>query len=52
MPSADHPEVPGTRAFGIGSARFSEGIVCVPPDRPESVSSPVSGLLPGSDHVG
>ncbi len=39
-------------AFGIGSAGFSEGLVCVLPDRPESASSPVSKLLPSSDHVG
>jgi len=25
-------------AFGIGSAGFSEGMVCVPPDRPATVS--------------
>jgi len=34
-------------AFGIGSAGFSEGLVCVTPDRPESASS----LLPSSDHI-
>ena len=39
-------------AFGIGSAGFSEGLVCALPDRPESASSPVSNLLPSSDHVG
>jgi alkylhydroperoxidase family enzyme len=39
-------------AFGIGSAGFSEGMVCVPPDRPESVSSSASSLLPSPDHVG
>lgn len=27
-------------AFGIGSAGFSNGMVCVPPDRPEPVPSP------------
>ena len=26
-------------AFGIGSAGFSEGMVCVPPDRPDSETS-------------
>jgi len=26
-------------AFGIGSAGFSEGMVCVPPDRPAHTSS-------------
>src|SRR6201997_390036 len=41
-------------AFGIGSAGFSEGMVCVPPDRPGSVSSSASAssLLPSPDHVG
>jgi 4-carboxymuconolactone decarboxylase len=39
-------------AFGIGSAGFSEGLVCVTPDRPESVSSAASSLLPSSDHIG
>ncbi|MGZ4183933.1 MAG: carboxymuconolactone decarboxylase family protein [Solirubrobacteraceae bacterium] len=28
-------------AFGIGSAGFSEGMVCVPPDRPAATSAPV-----------
>ena len=28
-------------AFGIGSAGFSEGMVCVPPDRPAAMSEPV-----------
>ena len=32
-------------AFGIGSAGFSEGMVCVLPDRPESVGL-VGGSLP------
>jgi len=27
-------------AFGIGSAGFSDGMVCVPPDRPASVAHP------------
>ncbi len=27
-------------AFGIGSAGFSEGMVCVPPDRPASAAQP------------
>jgi len=27
-------------AFGIGSAGFSEGMVCVPPDRPAPVTAP------------
>jgi alkylhydroperoxidase family enzyme len=27
-------------AFGIGSAGFSEGMVCVPPDRPSSAPAP------------
>jgi hypothetical protein len=26
-------------AFGIGSAGFSDGMVCVPPDRPHRASS-------------
>jgi len=39
-------------AFGIGSAGFSEGMVCVPPDRPEPVSSSASSLLQSPDHVG
>jgi hypothetical protein len=26
-------------AFGIGSAGFSDGMVCVPPDRPDPVPS-------------
>ena len=30
-------------AFGIGSAGFSEGMVCVPPDRPVVVSTPAPG---------
>jgi hypothetical protein len=29
-------------AFGIGSAGFSDGMVCVPPDRPD----PESGAIP------
>jgi AhpD family alkylhydroperoxidase len=29
-------------AFGIGSAGFSEGMVCVPPDRPVANPAPVS----------
>jgi len=39
-------------AFGIGSAGFSEGLVCVLPDRPESAPSLASSLLPSSDHIG
>jgi len=31
-------------AFGIGSAGFSEGMVCVPPDRPDVIGS---GVPPG-----
>ena len=27
-------------AFGIGAAGFSEGMVCVPPDRPRSPEAP------------
>jgi alkylhydroperoxidase family enzyme len=30
-------------AFGVGSAGFSEGMVCVPPDRPASEPAPVPG---------
>ena len=29
-------------AFGIGSAGFSEGMVCVPPDRPAAGLRPIS----------
>ena len=29
-------------AFGIGSAGFSEGMVCVPPDRPHSLAAPAA----------
>jgi hypothetical protein len=29
-------------AFGIGSAGFSEGMVCVPPDRPGRPGRPAS----------
>jgi AhpD family alkylhydroperoxidase len=29
-------------AFGIGSAGFSEGMVCVPPDRPTNGSAPLT----------
>jgi alkylhydroperoxidase family enzyme len=36
-------------AFGIGSAGFSEGMVCVPPDRPNLVASPTASL---PDHIG
>jgi hypothetical protein len=28
-------------AFGIGSAGFSDGMVCVAPDRPGAVSEPI-----------
>lgn len=31
-------------AFGIGSAGFSEGMVCVPPDRPAG-KSPLAGIV-------
>ena len=33
-------------AFGIGSAGFSDGMVCVPPDRPDPAPSlaPITGL--------
>jgi hypothetical protein len=31
-------------AFGIGSAGFSDGMVCVPPDRPTSRSAPLSPI--------
>jgi AhpD family alkylhydroperoxidase len=35
-------------AFGIGSAGFSEGLVCVPPDRPRRpAAEPVSGSAGG-----
>jgi len=27
-------------AFGIGAAGFSDGMVCVPPDRPRSPAAP------------
>ncbi len=30
-------------AFGIGSAGFSEGMVCVPPDRPVSAPESMRG---------
>ena len=35
-------------AFGIGSAGFSDGMVCVPPDRPEpgGQNSGSSGSMP------
>jgi alkylhydroperoxidase family enzyme len=36
-------------AFGIGSAGFSEGMVCVPPDRPNLATSPAVSL---PDHIG
>jgi alkylhydroperoxidase family enzyme len=29
-------------AFGVGSAGFSEGMVCVPPDRPTNESAPLT----------
>ena len=38
-------------AFGIGSAGFSDGLVCVPPDRPGSAPSPASSLV-GADQIG
>lgn len=31
-------------AFGIGSAGFSEGLVCVPPDRPVNESTPLTPI--------
>jgi alkylhydroperoxidase family enzyme len=31
-------------AFGIGSAGFSEGMVCVPPDRPRNESVPLAKI--------
>jgi AhpD family alkylhydroperoxidase len=31
-------------AFGIGSAGFSEGMVCVPPDRPTNEPAPVARI--------
>jgi alkylhydroperoxidase family enzyme len=31
-------------AFGIGSAGFSEGMVCVPPDRPATDRAPLAGV--------
>jgi AhpD family alkylhydroperoxidase len=31
-------------AFGIGSAGFSEGMVCVPPDRPTNQPAPVATI--------
>jgi 4-carboxymuconolactone decarboxylase len=31
-------------AFGIGSSGFSEGMVCVPPDRPANASSPLAEI--------
>jgi alkylhydroperoxidase family enzyme len=33
-------------AFGIGSAGFSEGMVCAVPDRPHASSSPAAGGIP------
>jgi alkylhydroperoxidase family enzyme len=38
-------------AFGIGSAGFSDGLVCVPPDRSEPAPSQASSLV-GSGHIG
>ena len=35
-------------AFGIGSAGFSEGMVCVPPDRPTNEPVPVARTGPAS----
>jgi alkylhydroperoxidase family enzyme len=35
-------------AFGIGSACFSEGMVCVPPDRPTNEPAPVARTGPAS----
>ncbi|MBV9472774.1 MAG: hypothetical protein JO206_07370, partial [Solirubrobacterales bacterium] len=31
-------------AFGIGSAGFSEGMVCVPPDRPTNEPEPIARI--------
>jgi hypothetical protein len=31
-------------AFGIGSTGFSEGIVCVPPDRPTNEPAPLARI--------
>ena len=31
-------------AFGVGSAGFSEGMVCVPPDRPATTSVPLARI--------
>jgi AhpD family alkylhydroperoxidase len=31
-------------AFGVGSAGFSEGMVCVPPDRPTNQPAPLPGI--------
>jgi alkylhydroperoxidase family enzyme len=33
-------------AFGVGAAGFSEGMVCVPPDRPAATPSPVEATAP------
>jgi alkylhydroperoxidase family enzyme len=35
-------------AFGIGSAGFSAGMVCVPPDRPANEPAPVARIGPAS----
>jgi alkylhydroperoxidase family enzyme len=35
-------------AFGIGSAGFSEGMVCVPPDRPASGAAPLARIASAS----
>jgi AhpD family alkylhydroperoxidase len=36
-------------AFGIGSAGFSEGMVCVPPDRPSRTSATLAGAASPAD---
>ncbi len=39
-------------AFGIGSAGFSEGMVCVPPDRPPGAAAPIGlGVAPREEPV-
>jgi alkylhydroperoxidase family enzyme len=37
-------------AFGIGSAGFSEGMVCVQPDRPQTEPKPLARISLGSAH--
>jgi alkylhydroperoxidase family enzyme len=39
-------------AFGIGSAGFSEGMVCVPPDRPPGAAAPIGlSVAPREERV-